>query len=95
MKEPSQDQLHLDSALNRMAPLLYVCILLPPFVTGLIGFNCGGHGRNITTRSLLDIGDCELVEIETIAEETYSLIKQHNYQQYQLRRINYNEWTLF
>jgi len=54
-----------------MAPLLYVYILLPSLVTGLIGFDCGGHGLNITTLSLLDIEDCELAEIETSAEETY------------------------
>jgi len=59
-----------------MAPLLYVCILLPPLVTGLIGFDCGGHELNITTLSLLDIGDCELAEIETSAEKTYVQLLQ-------------------
>jgi len=59
-----------------MAPLFYICILLPPLVTGLIGFDCGGHGLNITILSLLDIGDCELAEIETSAEETYVQLAQ-------------------
>jgi len=31
-----------------MAPLLYIYILLPPLMTGLIGFDYGGHGLNIT-----------------------------------------------
>jgi len=51
-----------------MAMLLYV--LLPPF-DGLIEFDCDGHGFNITTLSLFDIGDCELAEIEISTEETY------------------------
>jgi len=73
--ERPQDQSHLDST-NRMAPLLYICILLPPLVTGLIRFDCGGHRFNITTLSLLDIGNCELAEIETSTEETYVQLLQ-------------------
>jgi len=53
-----------------MVPLLYACILLQAFIAGLIGFGCGGHGLNIITLPLLDIGDYELAEIETSTEET-------------------------
>jgi len=56
-----------------MAPLLYACILLP-LTAGLIGFDCGGHGLNITILSLLDIS--ELEEIETSTEETYVQLLQ-------------------
>jgi len=59
-----------------MVPLLYICILLPPLVTGLIGFDCAGHGLNITTLSLLDIGNCELAEIETSTEKIYVQLLQ-------------------
>jgi len=59
-----------------MAPLLNVCILLLPFVTGLIGFDYSSHGLNIRTLSLLDIKDCELVEIQTSAEDTYVQLLQ-------------------
>jgi len=54
-----------------MASLLYSCILLLLIAAGLIGFDRGSHGLNITTLLLLDIGDCELAEIETGTGETY------------------------
>jgi len=30
----------------------------------LVGYDCGGQGLNITSLSLLDIGNCELEDIE-------------------------------
>jgi hypothetical protein len=64
----------------------YVCILLLPFASGLIGY-CGGHGLNITTLSLLDIGDCELAEIQTNTEETYvQLLQLSNYDETRIQQ---------
>jgi len=40
----------------KMAPLHYACILFL-LATDFIGFDCGDHGFNITTLSLLGIGD--------------------------------------
>jgi len=59
-----------------MAPLLYAYILFLPFTVGLIKFDCGCHGLNITTLSLLDIDDYELAEIETSSEEIYVQLLQ-------------------
>jgi len=53
-----------------------VCILLLPFVADLIEFDYSGHGLNIITLSLLDIGDCELMESEISTEETYIQLLQ-------------------
>jgi hypothetical protein len=59
-----------------MGPLIYAYILLLPLASGLIGYDCGGHGLNITTFSLLDVGDCELAEVHTITEEAYVQLLQ-------------------
>jgi len=59
-----------------MGPLNYACILLFPLVSGLIGYDGGGHGLNITTLSLLDVSDCEHAEVHTIAEEAYIQLLQ-------------------
>jgi len=71
---------------NRMAPLLYVYILLLPFAAGLTGFDCGGHEINITILSLLDVGDCELAKIET---STYELM----YKKFMYNFYNYQSMT--
>jgi len=55
-----ESQSHSGSTLNIMVPLHYACILLFLFASAVIGYDCGGHGLNITNLSLLDIGDCEL-----------------------------------
>ena len=43
---------------------------------GLVGYDCGGHGLNITSLSLLDIGDCNLEDIEPITENTHVQLLQ-------------------
>jgi len=58
-----------------MASLLYACILLP-LAAGLIRFDCGGHRLNIAT---LDIGDCELAEIESTEEAYVQLLQLSDY----------------
>jgi hypothetical protein len=63
-----------------MGPQNYACILLLPLVSGLVGYDCGGHGLNITTLSLQDVGDCELAGVHTVTEETYvQLLQLTNY----------------
>ena len=41
-----------------------------------MGYDCGGHGLNITSLSLLDIGDCNLEDIEPITENTHVQLLQ-------------------
>ncbi|KAL6264222.1 hypothetical protein P5V15_004307 [Pogonomyrmex californicus] len=41
---------------------------------GLLGYDCGGSGLNITTLSLLDIGNVEDLELESM--ETYVQLMQ-------------------
>lgn len=53
-----------------------VLSLLTSPVYCLIGYDCGGHGLNITSLSLLDIGNCEAEDIEPIATDTYLQLLQ-------------------
>lgn len=53
---------------------LTALLVLP--VYGLIGYDCGGQGLNITSLSLLDIGDCNVDDIEPKKEETYVQLLQ-------------------
>lgn len=39
-------------------------------VHGLIGYDCAGHALNITSLSLVDIGDCDVANAEPDSEET-------------------------
>jgi len=41
-----------------MLPIILLTVL--PYATGLHGYDCGGDRLNITTISLLDIGDCSM-----------------------------------
>lgn len=51
-------------------------LILLPFAAGLVGYDCGGEGLNITTLSLLDIGACNVEDIEPQKEETYIQLMQ-------------------
>lgn len=42
----------------------------------MIGYDCGGENLNITSLSLLDIGDCDMENIEPIKRETYIQLMQ-------------------
>lgn len=37
---------------------------------GLVGYDCAGHALNITSLSLIDIGDCDATSVEPDTEET-------------------------
>lgn len=52
-----------------MYPLLLLSLL--PLVAEFLGYNCGGEGLNITTLSLLDIGDSHMNDMELKKEEAY------------------------
>jgi hypothetical protein len=43
---------------------------------GLTGYDCGGHGLNITTLSLLNIEECKIDNIEPKKEEVYVQLLQ-------------------
>lgn len=47
-------------------------------VMGLIGYDCGGEGLNITSLSLTDIADCHVDNLEPKTEETYIQLLQLN-----------------
>lgn len=51
-------------------------IVFLPIVTALVGYDCGGEGLNITTLSLLDIGTCEMSDLEPNKEEVYVQLMQ-------------------
>jgi hypothetical protein len=51
-------------------------VLLAYPAMGLIGYDCAGKGLNITTLSLIDIGDCRIDDIEPTKEETYVQLLQ-------------------
>lgn len=53
---------------------IYLTVL--PLAAGLIGYDCGGEGLNITTLSLLDIGTCSVEDIEPLKEEVYIQLMQ-------------------
>lgn len=56
--------------------LLLLTITALPLVSGLIGYDCGGEGFNITTLSLLDVADCDMDNIEPQKEEAYIQLMQ-------------------
>lgn len=47
-----------------------------PLVTGMVGYDCGGKGLNITILSLLDISTCDMKDLEPNKEETYIQLMQ-------------------
>jgi len=60
-------RLHLVSVL--------VLVLVTPALS-LIGYDCTGRGLNITTLSLLNIGECNVEDIKPIREEAYIQLLQ-------------------
>lgn len=57
-----------------MFPLIAIFII--PTVSGLVGYDCGGEGLNITTLSLLEIGTCEMNNVEPDKTEIYIQLMQ-------------------
>ncbi|KAL6255503.1 hypothetical protein P5V15_013839 [Pogonomyrmex californicus] len=51
-------------------------VLLPATCFGLTGYDCGGSGLNIITLSLLDIGMCNVEDLEPKSAETYVQLMQ-------------------
>lgn len=47
-----------------------------PQALGLIGYDCTGKGLNITTLSLIDVGNCNVDSVEPVKEETYIQLMQ-------------------
>lgn len=52
-------------------PTITIITLLLSTSYGLTGYDCGGNGLNITSLSLLDIGRCEVDNIEPNKEYVY------------------------
>lgn len=61
---------------RRVLFLVAALLSLAPSSRGLIGYDCGGKDLNITTLSLLDIGNCEVEDIEPIATGVYVQLLQ-------------------
>lgn len=55
---------------------LFWIVALLPLATAMLGYDCGGEGMNITSLSLLDIGTCEMDDIEPNKEEAYIQLMQ-------------------
>lgn len=53
-----------------------IVVLLPAMAYALLGYNCGGSGLNITTLSLLDIGKCDVENLEPVQTEVYVQLLQ-------------------
>lgn len=53
-----------------------VFLALIALTQGLTGYNCEGEGLNITTLSLLDVGQCEFDEVEPDKSEVYMQLIQ-------------------
>lgn len=58
------------------ASSILIVLLIPGSEFGLTGYNCHGEGLNITTLSLLNIGGCNLEDIEPVNEELYLQLMQ-------------------
>lgn len=59
---------------------LVIFLTLIALTQGLTGYDCKGEGLNITTLSLLDVGQCEFDEIEPDKSEVYvQLIQSSDY----------------
>lgn len=56
--------------------IIWILFLLTPSALALIGYDCTGKGLNITTLSLIDVGECNVDLIEPIEEETYIQLMQ-------------------
>lgn len=56
--------------------LLPIILVTLPFVSCLVGYDCGGEGFNVTTMSLLDVRVCDTNNFEPEKEETYIQLMQ-------------------
>lgn len=59
-----------------MFKLIAAIVALPALTLGLTGYDCEGKGLNITTLSLLDIGLCDLDNIEPERTDVYVQLLQ-------------------
>ena len=55
---------------------ILILLIIPICARGLTGYDCNGEGLNITTLSLLDIGSCDLDNVEPANEEVYVQLMQ-------------------
>jgi len=63
--------------MDRPTTILFFTILLFIKITnGLIGYDCGGYSLNITSLSLLDIGNCDVEDIEPVTQNVYVQLLQ-------------------
>jgi len=56
--------------------LILISVALPATPSKLLGYDCRGNGLNIAMMSLLDIGDCNVENIELNRVETYIQLMQ-------------------
>ncbi|KYM93388.1 hypothetical protein ALC62_12483 [Cyphomyrmex costatus] len=59
-----------------LSSILILVLWTRVLVSGFTGYDCGTKGLNITTLSLLDIGDCDIDNIEPNQEEIYLQLLQ-------------------
>lgn len=65
-----------DIGLGVMIMLSIIIVILLPAAESLVGYDCGGEGFNITSLSLLDIGECNMEYLKPKEEEVYVQLMQ-------------------
>ena len=53
---------------------IFACVI--QCASSLIGYDCAGEGLNITTLSLIDVGTCNIDEIEPVQEDVFVQLMQ-------------------
>lgn len=61
---------------NKSILFLAAAIVLPALSSGLTGYDCEGEGLNVTTLSLLDVGQCDLDTVEPRKDDVYVQLMQ-------------------
>lgn len=56
--------------------IIWILFFTTPSALALVGYDCTGKGLNITTLSLIDVGECNVDLIEPTKEETYIQLMQ-------------------
>lgn len=59
-----------------MALLLLLVLLRFTFTQAIVGYDCGGQSLNVTTLSLLDVGNCDIPDLEPVTEKKYVQLLQ-------------------
>lgn len=76
MKNIAREQLAVFPGLRYTMAIIWILFLQAIPVFGLIGYDCTGKGLNITTLSLINVGECNVDLVEPTKTETYIQLMQ-------------------